>query len=100
MDDPDIAAFQRKLDDLTARLHARSEEFTRTGGFLYLHAKLLSDIRQRNDALKAKVAEAQRKGNTWELVKAEFARDYSSLFDDLLQIEERLDAEAIKQGKK
>jgi hypothetical protein len=97
---PDIAAFRKKLDDLSTRLRARSEEFRRTGEFTDIHAKLLDEIHQRNDALKGKVAEAERKGTTWELVKAELARDYSSLFDNLLQIEARLDAATIKQNKK
>ena len=97
MSDPEIAALQKKLDDLSARLRARIEEFRQKGEFSDTHAALLKEIRQRNDALKSKVAEAGQKGTTWDLVKAEFARDYSSLFDDLLEIEERLDAEAMKQ---
>jgi hypothetical protein len=100
MSDPDHAAFRKKLDDFSERLHARTEEFRRTGEFSDIHATLLNDIGRRNDALKSKVAEAEHKGKTWDLVKAELARDYGSLFDDLLQIEERLDAATMKQDKK
>jgi len=100
MSDPDITSFRKKLDDLSARLHARSEELRRTGEFRDIHAKLLDEIHHRNDALKGKVAEAERKGTTWELVKAGLARDYSSLFDDLLQVEARLDAATMKHARR
>ena len=99
MSDPDQAEFRQKLDDFSARLRKRAEEFRRTGEFSDIHDALLKDIARRNEALISKVAEAERKGSTWDLVKAEFVRDYSSLFDDLLQIEERLDAVTMKQDK-
>jgi hypothetical protein len=95
----DKAAFKKKLDELSRLIHAREKEFRQQGEFLDIHRALLEEIRQRNDALMKKVAEAEHRSSTWELVKAELARDYSSLLDDLLQFGERLDAEIMKQTK-
>ncbi len=44
-----------------------------------------------------KVDTAAREGTSWDLARAEFIRDHSSIFDDLLLIDERLDAEAMKK---
>lgn len=46
-----------------------------------------------------KVASAARDGTRWDLVKAEFARDFSSIFDTFLQLEARLDAGAMKKKR-
>jgi len=99
MNDPDKAEFRKKLDELADRLRARIEEFRQKGEFSDVHGALVSQIQQRNDALRKKVAEVENKGTAWDLMKSEFARDYSSLFDDVLEFEERLDAEAMKQRK-
>jgi hypothetical protein len=97
MSDPDKTAFRKKLDELSDRLHARMEEFRKKGEFSDIHEALMNQIRERNEELKKKVSEAEQKGTRWQLMKAEFARDYSSLFDDLLEFEERLDAEIMKK---
>ena len=44
-----------------------------------------------------KVDAAAREGTSWDLLRAELTRDHSSIFDNLLQIEERLGAEAMKK---
>jgi hypothetical protein len=44
-----------------------------------------------------KVDAVAREGTSWDLARAEFIRDHSSIFDDLLLIDERLDAEAMKK---
>jgi hypothetical protein len=92
----DLAAFRGKLDDLSHRLDARTREFTKNGKFSDIHEALISQIRQGHDKLRMKVDAAAREGTSWDLVKAEFTRDHSSIFEDLLQFEERLDAEAMK----
>ena len=90
-------AFRGRLDDLSRRLDARTREFEQNGEFLDIHEALTSQIRQRQDKLRIKVDAAAREGKNWNLLKAEFMRDHRSIFDDLLQIEEQLDANAMKK---
>ena len=97
MTSEDLAALRRKLDDLSRRLDARTREFAQTGEFSDVHEALISQIRQRHDELRTKVDAAAREGTSWDLVRAEFTRDHSSIFDDLLQLEERLDVDAVKK---
>ena len=99
MSDPDKAEFRKKLDELSDRLRARIAEFMEKGEFSDVHATLVNQIEQRNDALRKNVTEAEKKGTAWDLMKAEFVRDYSSLFDDVLEFEERLDTEGVKHSK-
>ena len=96
-EDEELSTLQRKLDDLSHRLDARTREFSQSGEFSNVHEKLLGQIRQRHDGLKMRVDAAIRDGTKWDLVKAEFARDNSSIFDDLLQLDELLDAETMKK---
>jgi len=93
----DFAVFRRKLDDLSHRIEARTREFEQSGEFSDIHERLINEIRQRQDKLRMKVDAAAREGASWDLVRAEFNRDHNSIFDDLLQIEERLDADAMKK---
>jgi len=97
MTSEDVAAFRRKLDDLSHRIDVRTREFEQGGEFSDVHEALMSQIRQRQDKLKMKVDAAAREGMSWDLVKAEFTRDHGSILDDFLQLEERLDAEAMKK---
>ena len=43
-------------------------------------------------------AQAGEKGTTRELMQTELLRDCNSIFDDLLQLEERLDEESMKES--
>ncbi len=96
-EDDDLADLRRKLDDLSHRLETRSQEFVQTGKFSDIHEALINQIRQRQNRLKMRVDAAARVGTKWDLVRAEFTRDNSSIFDDLLQLEELLDAEVMKK---
>jgi hypothetical protein len=99
MTDPEKSTFRKKLDELSARLHARANEFRQKGEFSDTHEALLNRIQQHHEALSKKVAEAEAKGTTWDLVKTELERDYSALFDNLLEFEERLDTESMRGRK-
>jgi hypothetical protein len=87
----DPAALRRKLDDLSRRLDARTRELGRNGEFSDIHEALMGDIRKRHDRLRMRVDAADHEGSSWDLVKTEIVRDTSAIFDDLLQLEERLD---------
>ncbi len=98
MSDVEKTALQSRLDELSDQLRTRMKEFTKSGEFSSVHKAVLTEIQHRSDALRRRVREAETKDSTWELIKAEFARDLSSLYDDLLQFEERLDSEATKKA--
>ena len=50
-------------------------------------------IERRQHQLDERVATAIRSGDFWELIKAELARDYSSLFDGFLAYGTRIDGD-------
>lgn len=97
MSDVEKVAFQRKLNELSDRLHARKEQLRKAGRFSDVHEVLLKRIQRHSDSLRKRVSETERGDSAWELIKAELVRDYSSLFDDLLAFEETLDVE-FKKG--
>jgi hypothetical protein len=97
MTDMEKTALQSKLDELSDRLRRRKEELTKLGEFSAIHQALLTEIQHRSDAVRRRVRETEQEGLTWQLIKAEMARDLSSLYDDLLQFEDRLDSEAMKK---
>jgi len=99
MRDAETATFDRKLNEFSDRLKARTEEFGRSGGFSDVHRAMLRDIQQRNEKLRRKVKEAETGRSVWELIKTEVVRDYNALFDDLLQFEDGLDAEFERANK-
>ena len=96
MIDKQEQALRKKLDELSERVCKSTEQFKKSGEFSDVHQTLLTEIQHRNDALRELVRQAEREGSTWELIKAEFVRDISSLQDDLLEFEDRLDSEAAR----
>ncbi len=93
----DIDVLQYKLDKLAALLRRRKEELTKFGEFSDIHQTLLTEIQDRSDALRKRVTKAEESGSTRKLIRAELARDVSSLFDDFLMLEDRLDANMMKK---
>ena len=66
------------------------------GEFTDTHRILIDDIRRRHDQIEKKIALAEAHGRPWDVIKIETERDFSSLFDDLLQINEQLDVDKMK----
>jgi hypothetical protein len=97
MNGEDLAALRRKLDDLSHRIDARTQEFEQKGEFSDIHDALMRQISQRQDELRMKVDAAAREGTSWGLMRADFTRDCNLLFDELLQFVERLDVDAMKK---
>jgi len=89
--------FHKKLNALAERIRMRKEEFQKTGEFSDTHRALANQIERRHGELRQRVAEEQRKGTAWDLIKAELTRDYSAIYDDLLTLEERLDKATMRQ---
>jgi hypothetical protein len=66
------------------------------GLFSEPHQRLVADMTQRRDQINAKLASAEAKDRLWSVIRSETERDFGSLFDDLLQLNERLDADQMK----
>jgi hypothetical protein len=92
------ADLARELEELSRRLESRIREFT-TSGQLSSVDNSTREIREHEAKLKGKVDEALRKGTAWEIIKAEFMRDYETLFDNFTRWEARLDAGLSKDRK-
>ena len=97
MSDLAKSELKSRLDELSTRLSAREAELRKSGEFSDVHRAVLTEIKQHSDALRRRVEDAESGGSAWELIRTEFARDFGSLYDDLLQLEERLDSEAMKK---
>jgi hypothetical protein len=88
-----------RLDDFSRRLNAHVRDLKERGEFTDVHRTLIDDITRRHDQIQKKLASAEAHGTPWDVVKIETERDFSSMFDDLLQINEQLDAGEMK-GKR
>jgi len=88
---------QNRRNELSERVNEQSDAFGKRGEFSDGHRALLIQIERRRRALRERVRQAEKSGSTWELIKAEFVRDFSSLRDTLFQYVERLDSEANKK---
>jgi protoheme ferro-lyase len=89
-------ALKGRLDDFSRRLDAHVRDWKERGEFTDLHRNLIEEITQRHDQIQKKLALAEAHGTPWDVIKIETERDFSSLFDDLLQISERLDSDEKK----
>jgi hypothetical protein len=88
-----------RLDEFTQRLDACTREFKETGELSDLHQSLLRQIQGRHDRMQAKLAAVEAKGSAWDVIRNEFERDFRSIYDDLLLLDDRLDAGQMKQHR-
>jgi hypothetical protein len=98
-DEGTFTAFQKEVTELSLRLESRRREFEDDGEFSQTHRELMAQIDERRDQLRKKVETAVAQGTTWDIVKAELARDYAAIFDNVLLFEERLEANAMKKRR-
>ena len=89
----DVVEFRRELDEFSSRLERRIREFREKGRFSDVDHEFLTRARHRADQLRTRVAEAEKHGTAWDLFKAETARDFNALTDDIEALERRFDAE-------
>lgn len=89
---------QRQLVDFALRLRKRTDEFKKTGRFSDVHRRFVGRLEASNATLRAKVETAARTGGSWEFTKSELWRDYGTAINDLVRLEERLDAEFMKKA--
>jgi hypothetical protein len=100
MSDPERDQMRARLDDLSRRIDARTREFHERGEMSDLHRSLMRRIQERQDRMQSKLASAEAGGKGWDVIRTEFDRDFGSLYDDLLQLDETLDADASRSGRK
>ncbi|HMA69938.1 MAG TPA: hypothetical protein VKP67_00375 [Xanthobacteraceae bacterium] len=89
-----------KLDEFSRRLDAVTREFRERGELSDPHQSLISQIQGRRERMQDKLACAEAKGSGWEIIKIELERDFSSIYDDVLRLNEELDADEMKQEQK
>ena len=46
-----------------------------------------------------RLASAEAKGTKWDIIKIELDRDFSSIFDDFMQLDEKLDADGMQRDR-
>lgn len=78
--DPDTRAFDSHLGALQSRRRLGPR-----------YDQLFAEMGARRKMLRERVTAAIRSGRFWEIVKAELARDYQSLFDNATAIEPHID---------
>ncbi len=59
----------------------------------------MTKAQERAGRLSARVAEAEKHGTAWELLKAEAERDFNALADDIEVLERRSDAQFMGQQR-
>jgi hypothetical protein len=99
MSEAERDGMRAKLDELSQRLDARTREFRETGELSDLHQSLLRQIQARHDRMQAKLASAEAKGSAWDVIRVEIERDFRSIYDDLLLLDDHLDASQMKQHR-
>ena len=89
-----------ELDDrlalLSRRIAERVDQLKEHGRFTDEFERVASDIRARQKHLNARVSAAGESGESWDLIKAELERDYSSLFDNAASFEQQIEADFAK----
>ena len=90
---------EHDLEEFSSRLDARIREFQATGQLSSAHEELANQMRGRQADLRKKVNDAIRSGTAWDVIRAEFVRDYRSLFDSFTRWEDRLNSDAAKPNK-
>jgi protoheme ferro-lyase len=87
---------KERLDDFSRRLNAHVRSWKERGEFTDVHRTSIDDITRRHDQIQKKLALAEAHGTPWDVIKVEAERDFSSVYDDLIQIKERLDSDEKK----
>lgn len=97
MSDNEFDALRKQLDAFSVRLNARIKEFHDQGGFSDTHQAFVTRIQQGHAAVEAKLASAVHDGAGAASTKYEIERDLNALVDEFGHLEERLNAESMKQ---
>jgi hypothetical protein len=99
MSDAERDRMRARLDEFSQRLDARTREFRETGQLSDLHQSLLRQIQGRHDRMQARLASVEAKGSAWDVIRVEIERDFGSIYDDLLLLDDHLDVSQMKQHR-
>ena len=93
---------QSKLDDrlasLSRRIGERVRQLKENGRFSDEFERVAADIQARQTHLNARVSAAIDSGESWDVIKTELERDYSSLFDNVTHFEQQIEADFAKSS--
>jgi hypothetical protein len=90
-------ALRDKLDALSRRIEASRRKFE-SGGELPANMQTdHDDFLTRSASINQKINDAITSGASWDVIKYELERDFSSLSQDFEQFEKRLDDEQMKR---
>jgi hypothetical protein len=94
---PDHDVLKERPDSLSRRIEAGRRRFIERGELTPTIQTDIEGFYRRSAAISANISDAISKGDTWDLIRYELERDFSSLSQDFEQFEERLDAEEMKR---
>ena len=89
---------KEKLDQFGELLGRKIKEYKRTGRLSDTGSALLNNLRGSKDALRAKVENAARAHRPWEYTKAELWRDFGTMMNELVTLDDLVDIEATKKA--
>ena len=85
--------FSHDLDTLGQRIEARAREFSERGEFADAQRRL-AELDEECRRLRERLDTAQ--GEAWHAAKDELTRAHGEIYDDLVKLERKLDAEMMK----
>jgi hypothetical protein len=94
----DDQELKEKLEQFGELLGQRIKEFKITGRLSDQRRAFLDNIRRDNDALRAKVESAAKSHRPWEYTKAELWRDFGTMMNELITLDDLVDIEATKKA--
>lgn len=97
MSDNHLHALKNRLDALSRRIETRKRELNEQGVFSGIHTSGIDELRKRSSSIRETLETAILSGCSWDTVKYELQRDFTSLYRDFEMFEECLDAETMKR---
>jgi hypothetical protein len=89
-----------KLDDFSRRLDKRRREFASRGELTDSQQSLMNEIQRHQDRIQTKLDGVEASGTAWAVIKAEIEGEFHSLADKLALLDEKLDADEMRQHEK
>jgi hypothetical protein len=95
----EYARLRDDLEGLGRRIDKRVQELKDTGRFPEEFERVAKEIHARRLQQHDRVSEAIHSGSEWNILAAELMRDYNSLSDNVLRLEQRIDGQFAKDQK-
>jgi hypothetical protein len=88
MNEKSLSVLKIRLDDVSQRIDARSDEFKRKRELSGLGLALMTRLERKRNRIRRKLNTAEVSGTTWSVVKEEIDRDIRALSYDLQLMDE------------